>query len=336
MADQISTVARGHSPVDFSLVGESPAMAMLAEYLPKVARSRATVLVTGETGTGKERVAQAIHALSPRSVKPFVVVNCGALPDTLIESELFGHTRGAFTGAISALRGKLAEADGGTLFLDEIGEMTHYAQSRLLRVLETQEVQPLGGGPPQHVDIRVVAATNRELEDEVAAHRFRADLFYRLNVARLIIPPLRDRPGDVELLARHVIAEFNQRDKTDVDGPDADLLAVLMAHDWPGNVRELRNVIEAVFIDPPSIGQVGFEHLPLALQKKFARYRHTTPASERTRLIDALERTNWNKVEAAKALNWSRMTLYRKLVKYEVTEGGSFGRLGDVTSVPAK
>lgn len=335
MKTQISTVARGHLPIDFGLVGESPAMTMLAEYLPKVARSRATVLVTGETGTGKERVAQTIHALSPRSVKPFVVVNCGALPDTLIESELFGHTRGAFTGAISALRGKLTEADGGTLFLDEIGEMTHYAQSRLLRVLETQEVQPLGGGSPHHVDIRVVAATNRDLENEVAAHRFRADLYYRLNVARLIVPPLRDRPGDVALLARHVIAEFNQRDKTDVDGPSADLLAVLMAYDWPGNVRELRNVIEAVFIDPP-IGQVEFEHLPLALQKKFACYRHTTPASERSRLIEVLERTNWNKVETAKALNWSRMTLYRKLVKYDVTEGGSFGRLADVTSVPVK
>jgi transcriptional regulator with PAS, ATPase and Fis domain len=217
------------------------------------------------------------------------------------------------------------EADGGTLFLDEIGEMSHYAQSRLLRVLETQEVQPLGGGPSRRIDIRVVAATNRELEDEVAAHRFRADLFYRLNVARLIIPPLRDRPGDVALLARHVISEFNQRDNTDVEGPDPDLLAALMAHDWPGNVRELRNVIEAVFIDPP-VGQVGLEHLPPALQKQFGRYWHTTPASERTRLIDALERTKWNKAEAAKALNWSRMTLYRKLVKYEVAKGGSFGR----------
>jgi two-component system response regulator HydG len=296
-------------------------MVSLAAYIPKVARSRATVLVTGETGTGKECVAQAIHALSPRSVKPFVVINCGALPDSLIESELFGHARGAFTGAIGARRGKLVEADGGTLFLDEIGEMSLYAQARLLRVLETQEVQPLGGGPSHSIDIRVVAATNRELEGEVAAHRFRADLFYRLNVARLVIPPLRDRPGDVALLARHVIDEFNQRDNTGVESPEPDLLAALMAYDWPGNVRELRNLIEAIFIDPPA-GRLGFEHLPAAFQLQFGRYRHTTPASERSRLIDALERTKWNKAEAAKALNWSRMTLYRKLVKYDVTEGG--------------
>jgi transcriptional regulator with PAS, ATPase and Fis domain len=296
-------------------------MAMLSAYIPKVARSRATVLITGETGTGKERVAQAIHALSSRSRKPFVVVNCGALPDALIESELFGHARGAFTGAMTAMRGKLAEADGGTLFLDEIGEMSLYAQARLLRVLETREVQPLGGGPPHRIDIRVVAATNRELESEVAERRFRADLFYRLNVARLVIPPLRERLSDVAPLARHLIAELNQRDNAQVEAPDPDLLAALMAHDWPGNVRELRNVIEAVFIDPPS-GRLGFEHLPPAFQTLFGRYRHTTPASELTRLMDALERTKWNKAEAAKALNWSRMTLYRKLVKYHVSEGG--------------
>jgi two-component system response regulator HydG len=282
-----------------------------------VARSRATVLVTGETGTGKERVAQAIHALSPRSHLPFVVVNCGALPDTLIESELFGHARGAFTGAVGAQRGKLVEADGGTLFLDEIGEMSLYAQARLLRALETQDVQPLGGGRSQRVDIRIVAATNRELEGEVAANRFRADLFYRLNVARLIIPPLRDRPGDVALLTRSVIAELNKRDDTHVETPDGGLLAALTAHDWPGNVRELRNLIEAVFIDPPK-GRLCMEHLPPAFQAVFGRYCSTSPESERSRLIDALEQTNWNKAEAAKALNWSRMTLYRKLVKYHV------------------
>ncbi|MEO8752542.1 MAG: sigma 54-interacting transcriptional regulator [Casimicrobiaceae bacterium] len=317
VATDTSTTAHGHAAAAYGLVGESPAMATLAAYIPKVARSHATVLVTGETGTGKELVARAIHALSPRAAKPFVVINCGALPDSLIESELFGHTRGAFTGATGALRGKLIEADGGTLFLDEIGEMSLYAQARLLRVLETHEVQPLGGGAAQRIDIRVVAATNRELDGEVAAQRFRADLFYRLNVARLVIPPLRDRPDDVALLARHVIDEFNHRDNAEVAGPDADLLAAMMAYDWPGNVRELRNVIEAVFIDPPS-GPMRFEHLPSTFQAQFARYRHTTPATERSRLIDALERTNWNKAEAAKALNWSRMTLYRKLVKYDV------------------
>ena len=303
------------------LVGNSPAMAALAAYLPKVARSRATVLVTGETGTGKERVAQAVHALSPRAAGPFVVVNCGALPDTLIESELFGHARGAFTGAVGVMRGRLVEADGGTLFLDEIGEMSLYAQAKLLRVLETQEVLPLGGGRAQRIDIRVVAATNRDLEAEVAAHRFRADLFYRLNVARLEIPPLRDRPGDVALLAAHVIAEFNRRDDTHVEAPDSGLLAALTAHDWPGNVRELRNVIEAVFIDPP-VGRLCFEHLPPAFQALFGRYRRSAP-SEKSRIVAALERTHWNKAEAAKSLNWSRMTLYRKLAKYDVDDGAA-------------
>jgi transcriptional regulator with PAS, ATPase and Fis domain len=312
-----TSAAGGRTSNAFGLVGECPAIAGLKAYLPKVARSRATVLVTGETGTGKERVAQAIHALSPRASGPFVVVNCGALPDTLIESELFGHARGAFTGAVAAQCGKMAQADGGTLFLDEIGEMSLYAQARLLRVLETQEVQPLGGARSQRIDIRVVAATNRELEGEVAAHRFRADLFYRLNVARLVIPPLRDRPGDVALLAHSVIDEFNRRDDTHVQAPDSRLLAALMAHDWPGNVRELRNLIEAIFIDPPD-GRLRMEHLPQAFQTLFGRYRSTTPETERSRLIDALEQTNWNKAEAAKALNWSRMTLYRKLVKYHV------------------
>ena len=303
------------------LVGASPAMRALADYLPKVARSRATVLITGETGTGKERVASAIHALSPRCAGPFVVVNCGALPDTLIESELFGHARGAFTGAVGAVAGRLVEADGGTLFLDEIGEMTAYAQSKLLRVLETQLVQPLGGGAARHIDVRVVAATNRDLESEVAAQRFRADLFYRLNVARLLLPPLRERPGDVALLIGQLIAEFNARDAASVAAPEPSLLAALAAHDWPGNVRELRNVIEAVFIDPPA-GRLGFEHLPPAFQSLFGRYRRAAP-SEKSRLVDALERTNWNKAEAAKALNWSRMTLYRKLAKYHVEDGGT-------------
>ena len=173
---------------------------------------------------------------------------------------------------------------------------------------------------PQRIDIRVVAATNRELEGEVAAQRFRADLFYRLNVARLVIPPLRERPGDVALLAGDIIAEFNARDDAAVQPPTPELLAALAAHDWPGNVRELRNLFEAVFIDPPA-GRLDFEHLPPAFQSMFGRYRTSEP-SERSRLVEALERTNWNKAEAAKALKWSRMTLYRKLSKYEVSTGG--------------
>ena len=322
VAHPTSAAGGTRTPEACGLVGKSPAITGLSLYLPKVARSRATVLVTGETGTGKERVAHSIHALGPRAAGRFVVVNCGAIPDTLIESELFGHARGAFTGATCAVKGKVAEADGGTLFLDEIGEMSLYAQAKLLRVIETQEIQPLGGARMQHVDIRVIAATNRNLEEEVAAQRCRADLYYRLNVARIDIPPLRERPDDVALLAMEAIREFNRRDSAHVGAPDPPLLAALAHHDWPGNVRELRNLIEAVFIDPPE-GRLGLEHLPPPFQALFGRYRRAQ-SGERARVMAALEETNWNKAEAARQLNWSRMTLYRKLAEYRRrdSEGG--------------
>jgi transcriptional regulator with PAS, ATPase and Fis domain len=307
--------------LDTTLLGTSPAIKALRDYLPKVARSRATVLVTGETGTGKERVARAIHELGPRSAEPFVVVNCGALPDSLIESELFGHLRGAFTGAHANTQGAIASADGGTLFLDEIGELSLFAQAKLLRVLESREVRPVGSTRTQSIDIRVVAATNRELEVDVAAQRFRADLFYRLNIARLIIPPLRERPCDIAVLADHAIAEFNSRDHRHVGRVTAPLLSCLLAHDWPGNVRELRNLIEVVFIDPPD-GALELEHLPPVFQRMFGQYRSASE-SERARMIDALERSHGNKAEAAKSLNCSRMTLYRKLAKYRVTSAPS-------------
>ena len=309
-----------------AIVGVSPAMSALRAYLPKVALSRATVLVTGETGTGKERVAEAIHALSSRASGRLVVVNCGALPDSLIESELFGHVRGAFTGAHATTRGKVAEAKGGTLFLDEIGELSLFAQTKLLRVLETHEVQAVGSTRSERVDVRVVAATNRDPEAEVAAGRFRADLFYRLNVARLIIPPLRDRPADIPLLVQHVVTEFNRRDGRSVGALAGPIIDCLLSHPWPGNVRELRNLVESVFIDPPE-GVLRLEHLPPAFQRLFARYRGT-PESERGRMMQALELAQGNKAEAARALNCSRMTLYRKLAKYHVTEAPSFKRTG--------
>ena len=292
-------------------------MNSLRDYLPKVARSNATALITGETGTGKERVARAIHELSPRSANRFVVVNCGALPDSLIESELFGHLRGAFTGAHANAQGKVAHADNGTLFLDEIGELSLFAQAKLLRVLESHEVQPVGSTRSQKIDVRVIAATNRELEVDVLAQRFRADLFYRLNIARLVVPPLRERRSDIPLLARHAIDEFNRRDHRQVGDVGKPLMGCLMAHEWPGNVRELRNLIETVFIDPPE-GELELDHLPPVFRRVFAQYR-TTPMSERARMIDALEQSHGNKAEAAKSLKCSRMTLYRKLAKYHVT-----------------
>jgi transcriptional regulator with PAS, ATPase and Fis domain len=301
-----------------TLVGSSPSIEALRAYLPKVAKSSAAVLITGETGTGKECVAQAIHSLSARAGGHFVVVNCGALPDALIESELFGHIKGAFTGAHANARGKIAHADGGTLFLDEIGELSLFAQAKLLRVLETHEVQPVGSARSERVDIRIVAATNRELEEEVQAKRFRSDLFYRLNVARLALAPLRERPADILPLVQHVIEELNRRDGCHVSGLSPELLSSLEAHDWPGNVRELRNLVESVFIDPPD-GMLDLEHLAPAFQTLFRQYRGT-PDSERAHMIAVLEHHQWNKAEAAKALHCSRMTLYRKLAKYHVTD----------------
>lgn len=315
--------------LDATLVGSSPPIQALRAYLPKVARSSASVLITGETGTGKECVAQAIHALSPRNRANFVVVNCAALPDTLVESELFGHMRGAFTGAHANARGKVAHAHGGTLFLDEIGELSLFAQAKLLRMLETRQVQPVGGTHSESVDIRVIAATNRVLEEEVEAKRFRADLYYRLNVARLELPPLRDRPEDVALLASHVIADFNRRDTAHVTGLSDSLTECLAAYHWPGNVRELRNLLESVFIDPPD-GLLQLEHLAPAFQHMFGHYRHIAE-SERERMIAALERHRWNKAETAKELHCSRMTLYRKLAKYQLQDCGN--SMQGVTSV---
>ena len=299
-----------------SIVGMSAAIVALRDYLPKVARSSATVLITGATGSGKERIAQAIHTLGPRARHPFVAINCAALPDSLIESELFGYERGAFTGAVSSAVGHIVRADSGTLFMDEIGEMSGHAQAKILRVLETRAVRPIGASREQSVDIRVIAATNQPLEQLVEAGRFRPDLYYRLNVARLALPPLRERREDIPLLVRYAIAQRNARERMTVGDPDPELLRCLIAHDWPGNVRELNNVVEAVFIDPP-LGPVTLAHLPGPFREVFARYR-TAAEPERDRLLRVLEQTNWNKVEAARQLKWSRMTLYRKLAKYSL------------------
>jgi DNA-binding NtrC family response regulator len=299
-----------------TIVGVSPAITAMRAYLPKVAHSQATVLVTGATGSGKERVAQAIHDLGPRAGAPFVAINCAALPESLVESELFGHERGAFTGAVSASVGHIVRADRGTLFLDEIGEMSRHAQAKLLRVLETRRVQPVGAARPVPVDVRVIAATNQPLEALVSAGVFRADLYYRLNVARLELPALKDRREDIPLLVRHAIRERNARDRCSVGPPDPDLMRCLMAYDWPGNVRELNNLVETVFIDPPA-GQIGLADLPPVFREMFVRYR-TSQQSERERLLCVLEETAWNKAAAAKQLNWSRMTLYRRLEKYHL------------------
>lgn len=299
------------------ILGNSEKMVALRAYIPKVAHSPATVLITGETGTGKERVAEAIHRLSPRRQRPFVAINCAALPEALVESELFGHERGAFTGALTARKGRFAEADGGTLFLDEVGEMPGHVQAKLLRAIESRRVQPVGSGRDVAVDLRIVAATNEPLEQLMRERRFRSDLYYRLNVARIDLPPLRDRAEDVPLLLAAAITELNIRDGRKVGAVASDVMDCLMAYAWPGNVRELRNLAEALFIDPPE-GRVQFRDLPPGFRVLFDSFRRSA-SDERDRMLDALKATRWNKTEAARALNWSRMTLYRKMAQHRVS-----------------
>jgi two-component system response regulator HydG len=288
--------------------------------VPKIGRSDAPTLITGSTGTGKEHLARAIHAGSPRSRRPFVAINCAAIPDALFESELFGFERGSFTGASQARKGKAALADGGTLFLDEIGELPPYSQTKLLRVLEDHEVHPIGASRPVHVDLRIVAATNADVERALAAGNFRKDLYYRINVARVAIPDLAERPEDIPLYLDHFVAQLNHRHGMCVGSADCELLELLLKYDWPGNVREVRNFVEGVFIDPPS-GAIDVNHIPAAFAHLGQLYTRTGE-EERRRIIAALERTNWNKLEAARELRWSRMTLYRKLTKYKVSRGG--------------
>jgi two-component system response regulator HydG len=305
------------APARDGLFGASAAISEMRGYLAKVALSDATLLVTGETGTGKERVASAVHALGPRAAGPLVAVNCAAIPDALFESEMFGHERGAFTGALSSFPGRFVQADHGTLFLDEIGEMAPAAQAKLLRVLEERAVTPVGSVRPRAVDVRIVAASNQRLEDMVEARQFRADLFYRLNVARIDLPPLRARPEDIGPIVDHFIAEQNGRMAMRVGRPDASLLASMRHYSWPGNVRELRNMVEALFIDAPQDREVRLEDLPRSFRQLLASDR-SAGAPERDRLAEVLRETKWNKVEAARQMNWSRMTLYRKLAKYSL------------------
>lgn len=303
------------------LYGSSPAMLELKDYVAKVARSDATVLLTGETGTGKERVANAVHGLGPRAGKPFVAVNCAALPEALVESELFGHRRGAFTGALGDFPGRFVEADGGTIFLDEISELAPSSQAKLLRVLEEREVTAVGSSQRRSINVRVVAATNEELEDMVARRAFRADLFYRLNVVRIELPPLRERPEDIEPIVRHFIDQQNSRRALRVGRPDQELMHRLRHYDWPGNVRELRNMVEAMFVDPPEGRAVHIADLPPNFRRLFDGNQRPG-ADERERLVEVLRDTNWNKVAAAQKMNWSRMTLYRKLAKYDLDRTG--------------
>jgi PAS domain S-box-containing protein len=305
------------------LVSRSPRMQQLFDIVLAVAASASTVLIQGESGTGKELLARAIHARSPRAEGPFVAVNCGALPDALLEAELFGVRQGAFTDARADRPGRFERAQGGTLFLDEIGEVSPAMQVRLLRVLQERMVEPLGATAPVPVDVRIVAATNRDLKAMVAAGTFRLDLFYRLQVVRLELPALRDRPEDIPLLAEHLLDRLNAIQGRHVPGISDEALAVLGRHPFPGNVRELENLIERAFILCGS-GEIRPEHLPEELQTVLPAGPAPAPApaasplaaAEAEAISAALRRHGGNRGAVAAELGMHRATLFRKMRRH--------------------
>jgi DNA-binding NtrC family response regulator len=300
------------------MIGESKCMREIKNYLYKVAPTDSNVLITGETGTGKELTAGLIHLKSPRYKNPFVCINSAALPETLIESELFGYDRGAFTGAIAEKPGKFELANSGTVFLDEIGDMNHYAQAKILRIIENREFYHLGGRRPVSFDARIVAATNKEPEQLMEQRKLRDDFFYRLNVARIHLPPLRERKEDIPSLVSHAAERLNHRFRRNIMGLTDDAMACLLRYDWPGNIRELFNLLEAVYISLPS-RPIDFIDLPKPIKKQI-KVTELCTVDERKQIVSALLETNWNKSTAAEKLNWSRMTLYRKITKYNIVE----------------
>ncbi len=304
------------------IISKSPLMQKLFALLPEVARTDSTVLIEGESGTGKELVARALHNLSRRAKGPFVAVNCGALPDTLLESELFGHTAGAFTDARRDRQGRFALAEKGTLFLDEIGDISPALQVRLLRVLEEKAYMPLGSSRSMKADVRIVTATHKDLGQLVEEGNFRKDLYYRINVVKLKLPRLAQRKEDIPLLAEHFIARFNKLQDKKILGLSYETLAIFMNHDWPGNIRELENAIEHAFI-LCSAGLIQPQHLPEHLRTEYQpgpSFTGLTLAEvEKRALWEALERNSWRRLATARELGIDKNTLRRKIKRFGLT-----------------
>jgi len=299
------------------IVGKSHELRKVLAVLPQIAESESTALITGESGTGKELAARALHSLSPRAGGPFVATNCAALPENLLESELFGHVAGAFTGATRDRRGRFRQADGGTIFFDEIGDVAPAVQARMLRVLEEREFAPVGTGRPVKVDVRVVCATNQDLESLVAQGRFRRDLFYRINVVQVSMPPLRARMEDVPLLVNHFVARLNRLRGREVGGVSPEVMARLLAHDWPGNVRELANAVEHAFTLCRG-EQIEMSCLPPHLQSGAdagAPSAMSLEQIEKQAIREALVRHDWKRLPAAQELGINKTTLWRKMKK---------------------
>ena len=308
------------------IIGRSPSMRELFETLSLVAPSDATILIQGESGTGKELVANAIHHNSPRKDHPFVKVNCAALPETLLENELFGHEKGAFTGASGPKKGRFQLADRGTLFLDEIAEMAPATQAKILRVLQEREFEPVGGTRTVQVDTRIISATNRNLEDEIAAGRFREDLYYRINVVMIKVPPLRNRSADIPLLADYFLGQYAEKNHRRLKGFHSGAMDLLLRHAWPGNVRELENVIERAVIMARG-DMVGPEHFPTTLQDPDAGESPREPVLasgrslkevEKEMILKTLEDMGGNRTRTAETLGISRRTLQLKLKDYGI------------------
>ena len=327
---------------DLGIIGKSPAMQEVFKTIGQLAASDATALITGESGTGKELVARAIYSHSQRSDRPFLAINCAAIPEHLLESELFGHEKGAFTGAHTQRIGKFEQCDGGTLFLDEIGDMTAPTQTKILRVLQSGAFERVGGNSPVKTDVRIIAATNRSLEEAVSAGDFREDLFYRLNVVRIQLPALRERTDDIPQLADYFLTK-NSPNTRQPKTLQPEALAQLKSHDWPGNVRELENAIQRALVmtkgdailledlppeilqatDPEAIPQAGGDTLASLSAKLFQWARadktlNIIPAVERELIINALKETNGNQVQAAKLLGITRATLRKRIEKFGI------------------
>jgi transcriptional regulator with PAS, ATPase and Fis domain len=322
----IVTTTNGTPEAHSYLIGEHPLIQKIALLVKKVAATEATILIMGESGTGKELVARAIHASSPRGDRPFIPVNCGAIPAELLESEMFGHERGAFTGAIGQRAGMFQLANGGTIFLDEVGEMNPTLQVKLLRVLQDREVRPVGADRTLRVDVRVIAASNKELAAEVELGNFREDLFYRLQVIPIVMPPLRERRSDIPLLVRHFLEKHNRKRPGHPAEINDEAMVHLWEYDWPGNVRELENLLERLVILSED-GRIEVEHLPPSIRSFISEKKIPRPAlgddgldlnsaveEFENRLIEeALRRTKGNKQAAARLLGLKRTTLVAKL-----------------------